>query len=295
LKNRNRRFGLIFLLVVTLILTTACASGPKDLTAGKTPEKIVEESFDKLYQLESYNMDMLTKMKMALGQDTLDMSMSGKITAFQKPLKMKMVMETTVPGMTEKMQIDQYMVEQEQKVMLYQYINGKWQKLVIDDPATVEMISMDPRDNLKLFMDNLVKAEILGEEVVGEKNTVKINLVASSKIFDQLFEETAGNSLGIGDDFLNADILSKIGDMHYTIWVDKATLETVKGEMDLTDNMKNMGQALAEDPKTPAELKQVFQNMEMSMEYTVYNQNSAEDFTVPEEAKSAEEIPFGNV
>lgn len=289
---RNRKLALVLVLICTLVLT-ACSSGPKDLTAGKTPQKIVEESFAKWYELNNYDMDMITKMKISMGQEVMDMSMTGKITAFQKPMKMKMAMEATIPGMTEKMNIVQYMVEQDQKVFLYQQIGDQWQKLVIDDPAMAKMMTMDPRDNLRLFMDNLIKAEILGEEKIGERNTVKIDLVASGKIFDEILKETAGQSLGIGDDFLSSDILSKIGDMKYIMWIDKTTLDTVKCQMDLTENMKNLGNALAAKEDAPAELKEVFQNIEMSMEYMVTNQNSAQDFSIPDEAKNAQEIPFG--
>lgn len=288
----KRKFLILFIVLIsTMMLMSACS--PKDLTKGKAPEKIVEESFAKWYELSNYDMDMTTKMKMSMGQDVFDMSMTGKATAFQKPLKMKMVMETTIPGMDKKMTIEQYTVQEDQKMIIYQHVEGQWQKVVIDDPGLAKMMSMDPRDNLKLFMDNLTKAEVLGEEKLGERNTVKISLIASSKIFDQLLDETAGNSLGLGNDMIKPEVFSKIGDLKYNVWIDKNTLETIKCEMDLTDNMKNLGKALSEDPSVPKEIKDVFANMEMSMEYTISNQNTAQDFTIPEEAKNAKEIPMG--
>lgn len=295
---KKRILALTLVLACTLVLS-ACASGPTDLTKGKTAQQIVQESFDKWYQLKNYDMDTTTKMKLSMGQDVMDMSMSGKITLFQKPIKMKMLMDIAIPGMNEKMTLEQYMVEENQKVIIYQHIQGQWQKMVVDDPAMMNMMNMDPRDNLKLFMDNLTKAEILGEELIGDKNTMKIDLIASSKIFEQIFNESAGKSLGINNDIFTSDLLTKIGDMKYIIWVDKATLETVKCQMDLTENMKNLGNALVDDGSLKDipnvdELKAVFSNMEISMEYTVLNQNTAQDFTIPEEAKNAKEVSMGN-
>lgn len=291
---KRKPWLLLFVLICTLILA-GCA-GPKDLTAGKTAEQIIEESFDKWYELESYDMDMVTNMKMSMGQEVIDMSMTGKITTFQKPMKMKMVMDVTIPGMEQAMTMEQYMVEEEQKVIIYQHIEDTWQKMVLDDPAMVELMSMDPRDNLKLFMDNIVKAEILGEEKIGDRNTLKIVIVSSGKIFEQLFQETAGNTLGITDDIFDADLLSKIGDMNYLIWIDKATLETVKCYMDMSENMKNIGNILAEQENIPDsdELIEVFSNMEMSLEYSVLNQNKVQDFTIPEEAKNAKEFSLSD-
>jgi hypothetical protein len=282
---------LILVLICTLALT-ACSSAPQDLTKNKTPEQIVEESFDKLYSLESYDMDLNSKMKMSLGQEVMDMSMSGTITTFQKPLKMKMVMDVAIPGMDEKMTLEQYMVEEEQKIIIYQHVEGMWQKMTLDDPAMAELMSMDPRDNLKLFMDNLTEAEILGEETIGDKETVKIRIVASGKIFEDIFQDMAGTNLGITDEIFNAELISQIGDMEYLMWVEKTTLETVKCQMDLTENMRNLGNALVGEASEPgmAELKEVFANMEMNLEYSVLNQNKVQDFTIPEEAKNAQEI-----
>lgn len=292
---KTKRIVLILMLICTLMLNSAC-SGPKDLTAGKTAEQILEESFDKWYQLTSYDMDMTSNIKMSIGEDMMDLSMSGKISTFQKPMKMKMVMDVNIPGMDQKMTMEQYMLEENQIVTLYQHIGDDWQKLVIDDPAMAELMAMDPRDNLKLFMDNLTKAEILGEEIIGEKDTLKVDIVASGKIFEQIFQEAAGNSLNINNDMFNADLISKIGDMEYSIWIDKATLETVKCQMDLSENMKNLGSALAEEGNIPdiAELKEVFSGMEMSIEYTITNQNRVQDFTIPQEAMDAKEISLTN-
>lgn len=286
----------LFLVIISLLILTACSAGPKDLTAGKTAEKVIEESFDKWYQLQSYDMDMTSKMKLSVKKEVMDMSMSGKITAFQKPLKMKMILDVNVPSLDQKMTVEQYMMEENQKIVIYQHIEDQWQKITVDDPAMIAMMSMDPRDNLKLFMDNLTKAEILGEEKIGEKNTVKINLVASSKIFEQIFQGTAGQNLGINQDIFRSDLLAKIGDLKYLLWVDKATLETVKCQMDLTENMQNFGHALTEDANLPDkdELKEVFSNMETSVEYFVLNQNKAQDFTLPEEAKNAKDIPLNS-
>jgi len=293
----KKSFLLIVLLVCALVVagcSSAMPAAKTDLTADKTAQEIVEESFDKWYSLNNYEMDLTTNIKMIM-EETIDMSMSGKAVVFQSPMKMKMVLDAFIPGIEEEMQIEQYLVQEDQAITVYQSINGQWFKTVIDDPAMAEMMQMDPRDNLKLFMDNLLSAEITGQEKVGEKDTVKIDLVASAEIFDDVLQDVAGESLGLGSDIITSEFFSKIGDMKHTIWIDKATLETVKCYMDLTDNMKNLGSAFAEDSSTPEELTGVFENMEISMEYTIYNQGEAEDFSLPEEAKNAAEMPVENL
>lgn len=280
-------------LLISVLVLTACSTGSANLTPEKSPQQMVEESFDKWYGLKSYDMDMIVNMKISVEEEVLDMSMTGQGTVFQNPMKMKTLMETTVPGMDQKVTIEQYAVQDEEKMTIYQHIGPIWQKTTIDDPVSMEMLTMDPRDNLKLFVDNLTSAEILGEEKIGDRDALKIKLVASGDIFSQLYQETIGSALGVGHEVINADIISQIGDMVYIIWVDKTTLDILKCQMDLSENMKSLGSALANDPNVPdfpAEMIDIFANIEMFMEYTVLNHNNARDFVIPEEALKAPEV-----
>lgn len=284
--------NLLFILVLSFFILLAGCSSPNELIEeDKTAQQIAEESFDKWYGIDSYDMDLTMDMKMSMDSETMDFSMTGKATVFQNPMKMKMVMD--IPGMGDQMQMTQYMIEEDQIITIYQQLEGQWYKTVIDDPAMSQMMQMDPRENMELFMDNLIQAEIVGEEKVGERDTYKIELLASSEIFDQVFEDMTNKSLGLNGEMFDSDLFSKIGDMKYTVWIDKDTLETVKCYMDLTDNMRNLGSAMAQEEGAPEELNEIFSNMEMSMEYYVINHNNAQDFTVPDEAKNAMDLPMG--
>ncbi len=287
--------NLLVILVLSFFVIIAGCSGSNELIKeDKTAQQIAEESFDKWYGLDSYDMDLSMNMKMAMVPETVDISMDGQATVFQNPMKMKMVMDTTIPGMDQNMQITQYMVEENEIITIYQQLEGQWYKTVIDDPAMSQMMQMDPRENMELFMDNLIQAEIVGEEKVGERDTYKIDLLASSEIFGQVLGDLTDENLGLSSEMFGNDLFSKIGDMKYTVWIDKDTLETVKCYMDLTDNMRNLGSAMTENQDAPEELKQIFANMEMSMEYFVLNHNNAQDFKVPDEAKNGMDLPMGS-
>ena len=281
---------LLLLALSCLVILTAC-NGTSDLTQGKTPEQIVEEAFDKWYGLASYDMSMDMLMKMDFGEGDMEITMNSDATVFQNPLKMKITSEVVLPMLEPpSMTIEQYMITEDGKLVLYQQAENSWQKMVTTDPATMELLQMDPKDNLKLFMDSLEKAEIVAEEKIEQMDTVKVELVASSKIFEKVMEQTAGNPLGINEGLFDPAIFTQIGDLKYILWIDKATLNVVKGQMDLSENMRNLGTALAADPNMPVELKDAFAGMEFVASYTIKNHNRAQDFTVPEEAKNAEEI-----
>jgi len=282
----------IFLLVVLFCFAglTAC-TGPSDLTKGKTAEQIAEEAFDRWYGLDNYDMNMNMFMKMNIGGGDLEMTMTSEATIFQDPLKMKMTANVSMPMLVnESMTIEQYALTENEQFVIYQKVEDLWQKIVADDSTTKAILQTDPKDNLKLFMDSLEKAEILAEEKIEQLDTVKLELVASGKIFDQIMEQTAGNPLGVNGDLFDPAIFTQIGDLKYILWIDKATLNVVKGQMDLSENMRNLGAALTADPNMPAEMKEMFAGMEMVADYTITNHNKAQDFTLPEEAKNAEEI-----
>lgn len=286
-----KRTKFFYLLLVVAFLVTAC--GTKDLTQGKTGQEIIEASYEKQLNIENYDMDLAVDMKMPMPEgEAIALAMNGKATVFQKPMQMKMVMEMTNPETNEPMVIEQYMEATEQGMNIYQYVEEQWFKTTLNDPALAEMMNMDPTKNMELFLKHLKEVNILGEESLREKDTVKIEMVASSEMYNELMEQMAGMNLNQPGMEITPDFLSQMGDMKYIVWVDKDTLNIVKTSMDLTENLQNMGKALIEQGQLPVELAEMFSGMEMSMTYEILNINQAETIVIPEEAKNASELPM---
>jgi len=286
---------LIAILLVCGLLVASC--GTKDLTKGKTAQEIVEEAQKKMAEVNNYDMNIEMQMKMTPpGEEAVDMNVKGTGTIFQKPMRMKMSMEMNDPESGETITIQQYMEQTDTGMVVYQSVKGQWFKMVFNDPAFAEMMNMDPTKNVKLFIENLKEVNILGEEKIGEKETVKIEVAASSEMYEKIMQELPGMNLNAGQMPFDLGILSKIGDIKCVFWVDKTNLDIIKTAMDMTENMHNLGKALAESGNLPKEATEIFSSMEMSMEYEILNQNTAEEFTIPEEARNAQEIPMnGNM
>ncbi|MFZ7104347.1 MAG: DUF6612 family protein [Peptococcaceae bacterium] len=288
-----KKTSLFFILLIIAFVITAC--GTKDLTKGKTAEEIIAGSYEKMAEVENYDMDLEMNMKMQLpDQNPFDITMQGKATIFQKPLMMKMVMDMNDPQTGNPINMEQYMEQGEEGINVYQKVEDQWFKMSINDPALAEMMNMDPTKNIDLFLDNLKEAKVLGEEKVGEQETVQIELVASSAIYDELMQQMPGLNMNQPNLSFGPEVLSKMGDMKYIIWVDKTTLNMVKTSMDLTENIRNLGQALTGSEQLPPELAEMFGGMEMSASYEINNLNGAEQIVIPEEAKNAQEMPLSN-
>jgi len=278
---------LVSLFLISFIFT---ACGTKDLTKGKTAEEILKDVYTKMAEVKNYDMNIKMNMNVEPPeQEPVNINLQGQATVFQKPMVMKMSMIMDVKG--KKKNFQQYMEQNEGGMTIYQKIDDQWSKMALNDPAFSEMMNMDPSQNVKLYLENLKRAEILSDEKVGEKEIVKLEMILSSKIYDEMLQQMPGGNL-TGQLPFNSDILSKIGDIKGKIWVDKATLDIVKVTVDMTENMQNFGKALAENGGLPEEAAAMFSNMEISVEYEMLNQNKAVEFTIPEEAKNAPEMPM---
>ena len=282
---------LFYLLLIGAFLVTAC--GTKDLTQGKTAQEIIEESYARQLSIENYDLDLAMDMKMPMPEgESIAITMTGKATVFQKPLQIKMVVEMGNPETAEPIVIEQYIEGTEQGLNMYEHVEGQWFKMTLNDSALAETMKIDPTQNMDLFLKHLKEANIIGEEKLREKTTVKIEMVASSEMYNELMEQIPGINLNQPGMELTSDFLSKMGDIKYIVWVDKATLNIVKTSMDLTENMQNMGKVLVEQGQMPREMAGMFTGMEMSMTYEILSINQAEAIVLPEEAKNAPELPM---
>lgn len=287
--NKKR---IIFLIILSCITFMIACNGKPDLTEGKTGKQIIKESYQKASELNNYDMTIDMNMEMEpIGQEKLIMSIKGTGTIFLDPMKMKMEMKMDMTQQEETLNMQQYLEQTNEGAVVYQKADGEWYKIVMEDPSFSELVGMDPVESLKLFMDNLKEVEIIEDEKVNGKDTLKIKLVASEEMYQELMKDNPALSMSGAMPFEMGNVMSEIGDVEYLIWVDKSTLEPVKYYMDLTDNMRNMGKALAKTNLMPEDALKMFESMVLTMDMQLSNLNKAKDFDIPEEAKSAQEIP----
>jgi len=287
-----RKWSYILILMLVLAFSiTAC--GSKDLTKGKTGTEILSAAYEKMQEVENFEMDLEMKMAMSPpGQSKINMNIKGSAIFFQKPMRMNMEMVMKDPMTEEEVTIEQYMEETEEGTNIYQGTSGQWIKMNLKDKAFAEMMNMDPSKSLAIYLENLEKAEVLGEEKLGEKETVMIEMIASSKMYEEIMKNLPSGNMLPNQLPLDPSILSEIGDIKGIIWVDKLTLDILKTSMDMTENIQNLGKTFVTKGIMPEEAAQVFTGMEMAVEYEMKNFNNAKEFSIPEEARSAPEFPM---
>ena len=308
MNRKSPRLHLLLMVLIGLFVVVGCSSdstSSKDLTAGKTAKEIAEASYQKQYDAKNYDMEFIINASMMIMGQTINMDMKGYGSIFLNPLKAKLVMDLTtagipVPEMEDgKIRTEQYIITENNGIISYQKQGDQWYKMVLSDTDLNKLMQLNPAENLKLFMDNLKAAEIVGDETVNNVKTVKINLTASGEIFADLLGDVDSFGLGSQIDMLTKEILNNIGDLSFSIWVDKTNLDFIKGTIDLTPVLNNLSTVIASssfpgmEELTPDErdmMTAMFDSMNMTMEYYIKNIDKAEDFKLPPEAAEATEL-----
>ncbi|MEG2597636.1 MAG: hypothetical protein RR977_04325, partial [Oscillospiraceae bacterium] len=228
------------------------------------------------------------------GQD-LSMAMGGTMTYFQSPMKMKMQlgMNMNVPDAPSIKEMEIYIEEQDEKLMMYMKnpLNEKWTAQEL--PADVLKKAKDKnKDHMKWpleTMSSLSLAEKTEELSGGE--AYKLSGVLSGETISKMMQ-----TAGVMDSLESAlpeeqkesieNLYTDFGDLPMTMWVDVKTSYPVKYDMDMTDILsKSINKALESAGGKASSMTANIKKMAISMEMS--NMNKAVAFEIPAEAKAA--------
>lgn len=279
---------IIFCLAIVLNLTACMA---EDMTKGKTPEQIIKEAIKKTAEWENYEMEITSDMTMNVPpQGEIEMQMKGKGVAFTKPFKMYMAMDIEVSQLPEPQSIEQYIVQEEDAFIIYQNFDGQWYKQKIEAEGINELMSIDPMESIQLFTKYIKSAEIVEETMMNDRDVAKIDVTVSFDMYKELMEKNESFDMGNIFGMNIFESLGNVGDLTYSIWVEKATLNIVQYDMDLSEAMNKMADAIKDAEGIPQEIIDAYKSSEMQISVKMYNQNKAKDFEIPEEALNAKEL-----
>ncbi|MDD3752313.1 MAG: hypothetical protein PHU60_09750, partial [Tissierellia bacterium] len=106
----------------------------------------------------------------------------------------------------------------------------------------------------------------------------------------KLMPETANEEEAMAAEMIQNIANMDIGDLTYIVYIDEATGEMVKMEMDLAEMVSSMVSGMTEITGMPPEAMEVFKSLKAVMTMDILNINSAEDFEIPEEVLNALEM-----
>ena len=264
---------------------------------------------EKSYDWDNYDIDAKINMEFpddAGSAQSLEMNMN--MTIFMEPLKAKVSASMLIPGMESlglQQIVDMYMTLDEESITQYMSMPGEtgepsWVKQTIAIEMLTDLMKNDEETiakNKELAKKYTEDVKYFGKYTEDGKTLLRLQFTMSGDIYKEVFAdisdvmpETATEEEAMAVEMLEGLATMDIGDLTYIVYIDEATGEMVKMEMDLADMIVSMMSGMTEMLGVPAEEMEVLKSLKAVMTMEVLNINSAEDFEIPEEALNAPEM-----
>jgi hypothetical protein len=278
-------------------------------------EAIYFTANEKSYNWDNYDMKATINMSIDVPDDagsvqTQELDMNMDMTIFMNPLraKVKAAMPITVMG-TETLQpiMDIYMTIGEKGLTQYMGMLDEkgefsWIKQTIENELFADLIKNDIetiKKNDELTRKYTEDVKYFGKYTEDGKTLLRLQYTMSGDIYKEMFgqyseimPEPATEQEAMAAEMMKSLATIDLGDLTYIIYIDEATGEMVKMEMDLGDMIAAIMPAVTGmlGEEMPPEAIEIFKSIKANMVTEILNINSAEDFEIPEEALNAQDI-----
>lgn len=293
---------LAFMMTVVLAMSLAACgddaagSGTPNDAAGSAEETVeaevdpYETALENMKAVTSMDAQMVMEMDMAVGADGEEQSMEAVTTmdmvCFTDPVRLKLDMTMDMGEIGSVTQNVYAEAAEDGTYTMYLYDGESWTVQNVENAAVEQY---DARGNMLANMDSSYHYVAAGTEQVDGANAYKY----TGKITGDDLNETmissgaldSFSSLGIDESQLES-MMTDLGEIPVTMWIDEATLYPVKYEMDMTAAMdKLMANMLEAMGDQASGLTISIPKLKVFM--TCSNFNAATAFEIPEEAKAA--------
>ena len=285
----------------TVVITTV----PVDAKA------IYSKAAEKSYAWKNYDVKATVDLSMNIPDDTgsvqkMDMSMNMDMTIFMNPFKAKI--KAAMPVAEEFLQpvMEMYMTVDKDSYTTYMGMSGdtdvNWMKQTIKDETLIDLMKNDE--------EAIKKSKELAEKYTEDvkyfgkytdeagRTLLRLQYTMSGDIYkellgdySELMPEPANEQEAMTVEMIKNIANADLGDLKYIIYIDEATGEIVKMEMDLgnmiVSMLSGMTGVLGEMPPEAAE---IINSLEAKMVMEILNINNAKDFEIPKEALNAPDV-----
>lgn len=261
----------------------ACASGKP-----ATPEEVLKAASEKVAAAKSMSSEVIVDMKMASAGQTVQMTMTGAVEATVEPMAMHMDM-TTDMGEMGSMKMQMYMTEEAGAYQLYVGMddgNGATTWAAQSVPNADQMKQYDTQSNMELYLKSGSSFQENGTETIEGKETVRYDGVITNEDFNEVFTSTGVmdqfSSLGVNAEMAQS-MLTDLGDLPISVWVEKESNLPVKYEMDMTA----MIQSIMNKTMEAAGSTETVTMESVYMTMLIHDIDNVESIEVPQEALDA--------
>ncbi|MGN0711346.1 MAG: DUF6612 family protein [Anaerovoracaceae bacterium] len=291
LLKKTAACGLSLVMVLGL---AACGGGSSSLTT----EELMTAACENLESLSSMSYDIAMSMEMVSDGETVQMNTSGTADYITKPMKMKMDM-TTDMGDLGSAGTTMYMVEEDEKISLYSGVavdgdSMMWTKMILDDPEL--LTQYNAKESLNMYISNAESFKANGTEKINGSSATRYDGIISEESMDEVMKSSGmlsqTSALGMSENEV-LEMLTGLGDLSVSIWIDDEKCIPVQYEIDMTEMMQKLMNNLIgsmDDAEGDASQEMGLTFTKVVMNMTLKNFDSVENFDIPAEALDAELI-----
>ena len=270
---KKRIFALLLCAVFALSFT-ACAATPEDA------RKVLESAMENVNQAESMSYGMELAASMEIAGQAIDMNYLMDIDSIMKPsilLRISMTMEfynalsATVTSYVEQ--------NADGSFTAYSTVDGySWERT-----ETPSALQYDAAGMMDSYMDNLEEIRHVGTERIEGRVADRYDCTIRREYFEEAFGMSGMDSLFdiLPASFSAEDFYNSLGDLKFTIWIDRQAMLPVKYSIDMRDVMQEMYNKLL----SAAGVTDSITISTLSTTVTFRDINNVAPFEVPAEAK----------
>lgn len=283
MKHWFKKSAAIAMSAVMALSLAACASSKP-----ATPEEVLKAASEKVAAAKSMTCEMTTDMKMSAAGQSIQMTMTGMLETTTEPVAMHMDM-TTDMGAMGSMDVKMYMKEDNGVYSLYTGMddgsgNITWTAQTMENVDQLKQY--DTQATMELYLNTGSSFQEAGTETVEGKEAVRYDGVITNDSFNELFEATGildqFSTLGVNEETAKS-MLTDLGDLPLSIWVEKDSGLPVKYDMDMTAMMQSIMTKAMEAAGSTETI--TIETVHMTM--LVHGIDNVESIEIPQEALDA--------
>jgi len=277
--NRLKYFSILILVCITMLVVSVCSASKSTAATDTDSKQMVIAAFEKLNTVKNYHMTMENNYTLTYQGEALNLGVKSEADAQTEPLLVKNNMVFTMESTWEKKEkrTMQYVEENQGQIVAYSYLNNQWTKQVITQ--------FSPLAAYEDYFKAIKSVTLLKESA---KTRVFAVVVESSYLSNEL--ERMMNAVGMQKVKLPKGIFKDIGDLSYTVTIDKKTAAITKVNMDLSGLLVSVGNNIVESLELPDEKKMAISEMLATVKASatiIFSQiNRVDGLQIPPEVKN---------
>ncbi len=266
-------------LVMALGLTACGNEGGDATTAEMTPAQVMEKSQEVMAEVKSLHYDMDMSFGMSMQEQSMNVESNMSVDYILDPMAMKMDMHMTLGEMGDQDMTTYLVTEDGAAVMYIKDQTGVWTKTPVGDMSTLDQYNATA--SMDLYLSSTENFTENGTETINGKEAVRYDGVIAKDDMEEVLEASGMldqlEQLNLGS---STAMISELGDLPVSVWIEKETYYPVRYDMDMTELMKKMF-----DQMGGAEMGLTLSDVKVSM--VMSQMNEIGDITLPDEAKAA--------